>query len=517
MFRLMSRIQFLIFCVASVGFGGLLSGQSLPRSASYALADQQGVGMPNYTATLDGGAVVVMGAADSSFLPAGSTMRMVVIKMDSMGAVQWSTQIDSIVPVPEYSRIVQQADSSYFFCIATNYDSVYYTAIRMKKDGTISWTKDIYFHCAPTQLFAPAVMSMNDGTCVVSGGLSDSVYNPFTQVTRIDSTGGVLWSNVYRNDLFPWPMLDTFSNGDLLLVTGGWVNFHSTTRVQRINSSGAVAWTKEIWDTVESNVKCVRMLPDDRFIILGRADLTSISNEDITLTMCDDSANVLWSKRWGNLNFTLRPEQILIDPDGFSVIGNNDLYEGFHSKFDSLGNHTWSRKYPGTSMMSIGHHLDSGYTVWCGTMAGLTLMRTDWNGNGCGSLLMPLTQHPFNPTAYTDSTGITVLGTDVYNGTWYEGTCPVLVNGVCSTVSVEETDQSRLLVFPVPAAEQLTIVSDESISLLELFNMQGGLALHVEHNTQEIQLDVSSLPPGIYMLCVSGNSGTAFRKVIIGH
>lgn len=78
------------------------------------------------------------------------------------------------------------------------------------------------------------------------------------------------------------------------------------------------------------------------------------------------------------------------------------------------------------------------------------------------------------------------------------------------------TIQSSMNVFPNPATSIVTIKSEEAIGNIELFSILGKkIAIQKTNNQNNIQINVSTIKPGIYLLKASINNKTITKKLVI--
>jgi uncharacterized Ntn-hydrolase superfamily protein len=91
----------------------------------------------------------------------------------------------------------------------------------------------------------------------------------------------------------------------------------------------------------------------------------------------------------------------------------------------------------------------------------------------------------------------------IFNSTW-----------ICSPVGLDEGSAFPYTVFPNPTQNSLTVLlGNEEIVLLELIDLNGRL-IHTERATVNIEMDLSSLDAGLYILQVSNEKGT-FRTEVM--
>ena len=70
-------------------------------------------------------------------------------------------------------------------------------------------------------------------------------------------------------------------------------------------------------------------------------------------------------------------------------------------------------------------------------------------------------------------------------------------------------------VFPNPASEQLNITCGEEMRSIALFNTAGQRVRQMEPCGSEVQIPLSGLPRGLYLLRVQTANGSAVRKVVV--
>jgi hypothetical protein len=97
------------------------------------------------------------------------------------------------------------------------------------------------------------------------------------------------------------------------------------------------------------------------------------------------------------------------------------------------------------------------------------------------------------------------------------------ISGVVSSVAdVKNNNESGLSVWPMPANDVLNVSysteNTNSLTTITVFNTSGSLVMSKDiNNTSGIQLNVSNLPSGIYILKLTNNKETLMKKFIIHH
>src|SRR5690606_41440287 len=84
-------------------------------------------------------------------------------------------------------------------------------------------------------------------------------------------------------------------------------------------------------------------------------------------------------------------------------------------------------------------------------------------------------------------------------------------------LNIEEVLVSKFNIFPNPVTDVVTITHNENIGIEEvtLYGMNGKIVkLQKSNNESEIQLNLSDLSSGTYLLHIKTKEGTAIKKVI---
>ena len=79
----------------------------------------------------------------------------------------------------------------------------------------------------------------------------------------------------------------------------------------------------------------------------------------------------------------------------------------------------------------------------------------------------------------------------------------------------ETLAESTMNVFPNPASEHLNVTCGEEMRSIALFNTAGQRVRQMEPCGSEVQIPLSGLPRGLYLLRVQTANGSAVRKVVV--
>ncbi len=133
---------------------------------------------------------------------------------------------------------------------------------------------------------------------------------------------------------------------------------------------------------------------------------------------------------------------------------------------------------------------------------------------------------PTNCFCITDSTEIEEKILDGYDDITkglisyaiYDTSCTTITTMVLKfliTSTDEANAETAISVFPNPFASQLNLNNDKSFELLEIHDMQGQLKLTSKLVDGNNQLDLSSMPAGVYFLRFTGEKATTWFTRII--
>lgn len=87
-------------------------------------------------------------------------------------------------------------------------------------------------------------------------------------------------------------------------------------------------------------------------------------------------------------------------------------------------------------------------------------------------------------------------------------------SGTILITGLEEFN-SFLEIFPNPADESLSIIANQELTQLKIFNSFGEVVFLRSPSVKKLQINTSGFPPGIYILRLETRQGTATRKLII--
>jgi hypothetical protein len=331
-----------------------------------------------------------------------------------------------------------------------------------------------------TGMFASSTIDFGGGALTNAGG-----YDIF--LAKFDSNGNHLWSKSFGGSGNDWGKSVSVDSSGNVYITGG---FNSTTIdfgggaltnannngtsdifLAKFDSNGNHKWSKVFGGdyhdygnsvSVDSsgNVYITGMFASST-IDFGGGVLTNAGNNDIFLAKFDSNGNHKWSKRFGgsiddngnsvsvdssgNVYITGYFQSSTIDFGGGALTngGYYGSYNIFLAKFDSNGNHKWSKRFGGSSndfgysvsVDSSSNVYITGYfdfTIDFGggalTSAGyisIFLAKFDSNGNHLWSKRFGRSDYDYGYSVYVDSSG-NLYGTGYFSSSNIDfGGCPM--------------------------------------------------------------------------------------------
>ena len=226
--------------------------------------------------------------------------------------------------------------------------------LRLNSVGNIQWTKRIEF--INTSMGFNSILQLSDNSYVVGGIIAPSS-NPTNYdflILKFDSLGSIVWHNSVGGALADIAYSMVQSNDGGFVIAGSTKSFGSGNNdayVIKFNSVGVLQWTKVIGDADEQIIRSIVKSPDGGYALAGINGIYGINSKFYVIKM-SDVGNVQWISNitlnsipgWGSAH------KILNGSNGrFIVGGNYDRGGGFNDvlivKIDSAGSPLSSVKY----------------------------------------------------------------------------------------------------------------------------------------------------------------------------
>jgi photosystem II stability/assembly factor-like uncharacterized protein len=170
---------------------------------------------------------------------------------------------------------------------------------------------------------------------------------------------------------------------------------------------------------------------------------------------------------------------------------------------------TWYSIFSGFDKYLSSIYFPDGYVGYA-VGAGGTILKTE-NAGATWKLI------PSGTFKYLSSVFFTDINTGYVVGN--EGTILKTTNGGELFTAEYQSYPSVINVFPNPAKNKLTISDNSGMSkswTISLFQVNGQMVLHQRFENQpKIEMDITTLPKGIYLLKIQTTVGIAVKKLVV--
>ncbi|MCO6488411.1 MAG: T9SS type A sorting domain-containing protein [Phaeodactylibacter sp.] len=372
--------------------------------------------------------------------------------------------------------------------------------LKFSPEGEIIWQKD-YGGAGKDGFFS--YRKTPDGGYIL-GGFSRSL-DPSGDfyLVKVDSEGEMEWEthlggpgyqDGYSVDFTP-------DGGYVIAGRGGSPPFNIDIAAAKCDAYGNPLWSK-IYGGPENNdaPHKIKALSDGNLMLsgaFGNGSFQYSSNRDAFLIKLNQNGSVIWQKGYDGEFTSIHASELLELPDGSLVVtsgdyvsADSDVYGGIH-KYDSEGNAIWSRLYAGENLTTDNYLYDIISTADGGFLALGSTYDPNLNNRQEAWLLR------LDSEGYTcDSVG-----------------CVEVVNALPPPPKEEE----ELTISPNPSTGLLTVHwQQEGPVELKVFTTTGHQAWAYQGGSEgPITMDLSHLPPGLYLLTLRTEGQLLSRKFML--
>lgn len=352
--------------------------------------------------TADGG--YVLAGATSSFPMPSASNDIWVIKLNSLGVVQWQQRYGT-GPDESAKAIVQTDDNADgnrddgYILVGTNSSLNGAQIIKLDNTGAIEWQQQ--HETGFGSVTAYSVQQTADGGYVITG----EVYNTTSSkrdlwVMKLTSAGAVTWDKVYAgaDNSSGRKIIQSDDNSDGVADDGymvvGVTDTDATSTILdalwaiKLNSDGSIAWQKTLSGNGTESANDVTQTASGAFLIAATSTAFGASSNDFWLVQLLSDGSVDWEKRYGGSGGET-PYAIRQTPDlGLIAVGNT-------SSFAPGSNEMWALRLDSTTNISFISGLNASSQTTSASVSDTVTSGVDRNRNPS------LTSLPANLTAAT--------------------------------------------------------------------------------------------------------------------
>lgn len=296
---------------------------------------------------------------DGGYLMFGSSYSLTtqqdlaIIKTDSLGNLIW-VKIYGGPNTDGAKNAVVTPDSNYLVVgikDASANNSIW--ILKINNSGDTLWTKTTIMGIGDNT--PTSVENTYDGGFIITGycsargmGLLD-VY-----LIKINAIGDTLWSKTYGNVGTDqgFSVKQTTDSG---FVIAGVTNSSgsSDAYVIKTNSVGDTIWTKAFGFSNVDWANSIQQTHDLGYIVSGYSWNVTANNYEIYLIKLNNNGDSVWTKHIGDVLENYSENLQLTQDGGFILCGttwtNNNNYDAFLVRTDSLGDTLWTKKFGGNN------------------------------------------------------------------------------------------------------------------------------------------------------------------------
>ena len=446
-----------------------------------------------------------------------------LVKFDDSGDILWTKLYNNLIDETAYS--LQKTPANEFvvsgsgkYCISFNCGTDGFV-FKTDASGTVNFSRGL----GETSFdWGNRAIQTSDGGYCIAMETSSIGSGGVMAVMRLNSSGDTLWTRSYQDEGTNGAggqscqvVIETSDGGFLL---GGNFRLNSVsqfhTYVVKLNSSGAMVWSKAYVDTGFNFTEVYDLIE------MANGDIAILTRSSVIRT--DNAGDILWAKsypgyvaRYGQEGYASFSET----SDGGFILAGGYIESAETNpaivKLSSSGTVEWVEEYYSgyggaafsAVQLSNGYYLISGMIteIGSGGLDGFVGV-TDVQGGiyGC-STTKSITATTANITVNSVTPTINAGLRSVVNN--YSEQTPggglVETFSCIPAVGMEEASQQTISIFPNPASDQVRVVLDTP-EIITLYNILGKQVMTVTAQNNTTILEVSHLPSGLYDLKVGG-------------
>jgi hypothetical protein len=253
----------------------------------------------------------IVQTSDGGFIIAGNTTSFsegqgqgLILKIDASGSVKWATTLGD-VDTEKQVLACESSDNGIVVACSTitlgaGRDDM--LVCKLNSSGSLSWSRT--FGGAYDDI-ATSIVSAGGTDCVVAGYTSSlGAGNDDCYVMRINSSGGVVWSNTYGTGYNEeWYGMTKASDGGFVVagLTYGFDAQYDDVFLAKLNAGGTVQWAETFRGDNEDYANAVTQAADSGFVAVGiTKSFASFDQEnfDFLVIKTDSSGGISVSSKY---------------------------------------------------------------------------------------------------------------------------------------------------------------------------------------------------------------------------
>lgn len=488
--------------------------------------------------------------------------------------IQWQKCFGGIAMETSY-QVLQTPDGGYITISTSNssdgdvtggHGGDDYWVIKIAANGTIQWEQS---YGGSGSDLACAITQVTDGGYVLAGYSNSDDGDVSVNhggfdfwVLKISATGSVAWQKSMGGSLNDIPTSLCATNDGGVVVGGSTksddgdvIGYMDSTDcwLVKLSATGAIVWQRTLGGTGSDGVTSVAQTFDSGYIVAASSrshdhDVTGNHGDyDAWIVKLDAGGSIQWEHSMGGTEMDVSNDIRQTADSGFIMVGSvlsaDGDVTGSHGAFDywvvrlsATGATEWKKCYGGTDYdyaACVYPALGGGYLVGGrtysadGDVAGFRggsdgwIVRIDDTGavvwqrclggtdyDDCAAI-MQATDSGIVMAGYAISDDSDVSGNHGGSDVWLVrlayGTLP-------TTLAYQQGGNQPVVVYPNPAKELLHVVMNGVPEQICIYDVTGRVVYSKPGGGRREEIDVSTLRPGLYMLCTGDGCMRQFVK-----
>jgi hypothetical protein len=443
-----------------------------------------------------------------------------VVKMNSTGSIDWKKCLGG--NYEDYGESIQQTqDGGYFIVgeststsgqVTGNHGLFDYWVVKTDPMGVITWEKSLG---GSDNDYPVTAEQTKDGGFIIGGSsystdgdVSGNHGNSDGWVVKLNSAGSIEWQKSFGGSAYDivFAVKQTVDKGYILAGTsssndGDVSGNHGGDDfwVVKIDSVGSIQWQKSLGGSKDESAFAILQTTDGGYIAAGIAssDDGNLSinkgSSDYWIVKLDVTGNIQWQKSFGGSKDDT-PFSIQQTLDGGYIVAGSS----FSTDGDVTGNHNNNQATSDAWIVKLN---PSGSISWEQSYGG--------SSNDEADAIQQTSDGGYIFCGFSFSNNGDVSGNHGLEDLWVVKLSPV-------TAVKDDPNETGLTIFPNPAVDHMQVRIDDSNPNVQttLIDVLGRPVL-VRKMKNDGNIDVSNLPPGVYIVQVMTGDGKMYENKIV--